>query len=162
MCQTVIIANKIGSAMKYCFLTAHPFSKVVSKWLCPTFWSYSFDPSFPTLTNREHMPVLMQTLFIVCALHTHNCRWYSNLFVRVQLEQGVGRGKRIVLERNKIRRCASLTGVGTRKVSAHEVGAGKLCSFMKMWVIGTESNSDERAFVSFPRVIKPLSCGPTW
>lgn len=37
VCQTVIIANKIGSATKYRFLTAHPLSKVVSKWLYTTF-----------------------------------------------------------------------------------------------------------------------------
>lgn len=32
MCQTVIIASTIGSAVKYCFLMAHPLLKVVSKW----------------------------------------------------------------------------------------------------------------------------------
>lgn len=51
--------------------------------------------------------------------------------------------------------------VWVQERSVHEVGAGKLCSCMKMWVIGTESNSEERAFVSFPGVIQTLSCGPT-
>lgn len=49
---------------------------------------------------------------------------------------------------------------GTGKVSSRKVGAGKLGSNRKVWVTGTESNAEERAFVPFPRVIKLLSCGP--
>lgn len=68
----------------------------------------------------------------------------------------------MVLERNKTTGHETLTGVGSRKASAHQVCVGKLHSFMKLWVVGTESNSEERAFVSFPRVTKPLSCGLTF
>lgn len=69
-------------------------------------------------------------------------------------------GGSVVLERNKTTGHATLTGVGSIKASAHQVCVGKLRSCMEMWVIGTESNSEEKAFVSFPRVTKPLSCGP--
>lgn len=75
---------------------------------------------------------------------------------------GSQEGGNVVLERNKTTGHATLTGVGSRKASAHQVCVGKLRSFMKMWVIGTESNPEEGAFVSFPRVTKPLSCGLTF
>lgn len=71
-------------------------------------------------------------------------------------------GGSVVLEGNKTTGHATLTGVGSIKASAHQVCVGKLRSCMEMWVIGTESNSEEKAFVSFPRVTKPLSCGPTF
>lgn len=61
-------------------------------------------------------------------------------------------GGNVVLERSKPTGHATLTGVGSRKASAHQVCVGKLCSFMKMWVIRNESNSEKRAFVSFPEL----------
>lgn len=157
ICQTVIIANKTGSAKPhYCLRCIH----------CQRWWANGFIPlsDHTVLTHPFHHGLIQNTCLCWCRpflLYRHDCGWHSNRFIWAQLEQGAGRGRRVVLERNKTKGRASPTGVGSRKVSAHELGAGKLRPCVKMWVIGTESSSEERAFVSFRSVIKPLSRGVT-
>lgn len=79
----------------------------------------------------------------------------------VSLSNESGRGK-ILYWREKKQKGMQPLQVWVQEKPQPQVCIGKLRSFMKMWVIGTESNSEERAFVSFPRVTKPLSCGPTF
>lgn len=135
----------------------HPLPKVVSKCLCPTSWSYSFHSSFPTLTNIEHMPVLMQTLLKVCALHTQ-LSWVlrslsvSTAWARSQEGRNCNTG-----EKQK--------GLQPLQVWVQEKPLHIRCvlgNYVLLWKCGTGSNSEERAFFSLPRVTKPLSCGPTF
>lgn len=116
ICQTVIIANKTGSAKTHCCL------QCLHRQRC---WANGFLQlsDHTVLTHPFHHWLIQNTCWCWCRpfwLYTHfkhNCGWHSNLFIWVQLEQGAGRDRRVVLERNKTKGRASLTGVGSRKVS---------------------------------------------